>query len=353
MKCGAQRRLVVCGGRTGAWSAILSIFALLACNSPASPLRALEAQADPVSSHQIHVGQTIDEVIIALGKPDVIVDLESRVIYVYRGRKIIFANGRVTDPGSGETLNEPRELTQLANPVESFRDGFSRDSAPNSEFWSTDTALLKALASSISSPASSWVTPRIDFTASGLRISGVSGPNQFTGVQSNRCFNAPFTVKAAVAGQIAHGNAFELFLVTGDLQELINLDGNLDPSSGYRGLWENVRQDGSSRPGDRVFDAPATNTWYDIVVTIDSAGNASVTVSTAEGAQLVSRQIPGIGTGPFWVILAQREGQPFVVGPNEATWREVSITSETGAPARQPFGPVSGRQRQSEAPRDH
>ena len=48
---------------------------------------------------EVSLGQTVDEVIAILGKPDQIVDLGSRVIYSYRGRKIVFTSGKVTDVG--------------------------------------------------------------------------------------------------------------------------------------------------------------------------------------------------------------------------------------------------------------
>lgn len=50
---------------------------------------------------QIVPGQTPDQVISSLGDPDQIVDFGKRVVYVYGNRKIVFANGRVTDAGAG------------------------------------------------------------------------------------------------------------------------------------------------------------------------------------------------------------------------------------------------------------
>jgi WD40 repeat protein len=54
----------------------------------------------------VSLGQTVDEVIAILGKPDQIVDLGTRVVYVYKGRKIVFTNGKVTDPGVDRRVRE-------------------------------------------------------------------------------------------------------------------------------------------------------------------------------------------------------------------------------------------------------
>ena len=52
------------------------------------------AQAPPVS---IQLGQTIEQVVAALGQPEKIVDLGAKKIYVYKDLKVTFLNGKVTD----------------------------------------------------------------------------------------------------------------------------------------------------------------------------------------------------------------------------------------------------------------
>jgi hypothetical protein len=52
------------------------------------------AQAPPV---QIQLGQTIDQVVAALGQPEKIVDLGAKKIYVYKDLKVTFVNGKVSD----------------------------------------------------------------------------------------------------------------------------------------------------------------------------------------------------------------------------------------------------------------
>lgn len=53
-----------------------------------------QAQPEPQT---IHLGQTIDQVVSAIGKPDKIVDLGAKQIYVYKDLKVTFSNGKVSD----------------------------------------------------------------------------------------------------------------------------------------------------------------------------------------------------------------------------------------------------------------
>ncbi len=52
------------------------------------------APAQPVS---IQIGQTIDQVVAALGQPDKMVNLGAKQIYVYKDLKVTFVNGKVSD----------------------------------------------------------------------------------------------------------------------------------------------------------------------------------------------------------------------------------------------------------------
>jgi hypothetical protein len=53
-----------------------------------------EPQPEPQT---IRIGQTIDQVVSAIGKPEKIVDLGAKQIYVYKDLKVTFANGKVSD----------------------------------------------------------------------------------------------------------------------------------------------------------------------------------------------------------------------------------------------------------------
>jgi hypothetical protein len=53
-----------------------------------------EPQPEPQT---IRIGQTIDQVVSAIGKPEKIVDLGAKQIYVYKDIKVTFASGKVSD----------------------------------------------------------------------------------------------------------------------------------------------------------------------------------------------------------------------------------------------------------------
>ena len=67
--------------------------------APAQPEQPAAAQQAPEQAPptQIQLGQTIDQVVAALGQPEKIVDLGAKKIYVYKDLKITFTNGKVSD----------------------------------------------------------------------------------------------------------------------------------------------------------------------------------------------------------------------------------------------------------------
>ena len=65
-------------------------------NAGAQPTQ--DAPEEPQPEPQtIRIGQTIDQVVSAIGKPEKIVDLGAKQIYVYKDLKVTFASGKVSD----------------------------------------------------------------------------------------------------------------------------------------------------------------------------------------------------------------------------------------------------------------
>jgi hypothetical protein len=209
-----------------------------------------------------------------------------------------------------------------------IEDNFATDTVLNVSQWQTNTPLLAALAQAESS---GLVDPRLSFDAFGMKIAGVSGTYQLTGIQSAASFSPPFTARVTVKGTIAHGNAFSFYITNNDLSQGIRLEGNLNPGNGqYRGLWIAHGR----APGDDVYRQTSLNQWYTVVVSVDANGTGAATISDARGAVLASRSGLPVGTGPFFVVLGQREGAPFTVGPNEAIWASVTVqATAASAPA--------------------
>ncbi len=75
--------------------------------SQAPPAAPPEAQPEPPAAAQpapmqapptsIQLGQTIDQVVAALGQPEKLADLGSKKIYTYKDLKVTFLNGKVAD----------------------------------------------------------------------------------------------------------------------------------------------------------------------------------------------------------------------------------------------------------------
>jgi hypothetical protein len=69
--------------------------------APAAPAPADQPAAAPAAAPaqpvSIQLGQTIDQVVAALGQPDKTVNLGAKQIYVYKDLKVTFVNGKVTD----------------------------------------------------------------------------------------------------------------------------------------------------------------------------------------------------------------------------------------------------------------
>ncbi len=65
--------------------------------APADQQQPAAAPAAPAQPVNIQIGQTIDQVVAALGQPDKTVNLGAKQIYVYKDLKVTFMNGKVSD----------------------------------------------------------------------------------------------------------------------------------------------------------------------------------------------------------------------------------------------------------------
>jgi hypothetical protein len=197
------------------------------------------------------------------------------------------------------------------------KDDFSADKALDPRRWQASTPLLTTLAEA---QGSRYVAPLLTFDQSGMRMAGVNGTYEFTGVQSTYSLSPPFTIRVKVMGTISHGNTFALYLLGNDLRQSLAIEGNLNPQSGYQGL---------SIGSVKVLRDVGTNQWYTVVIAVDAKGSATVTFSDSRDTILATKAGLQVGLGPFFVVLGQREGAPFTVGPNEAVWSFAEVTSSS------------------------
>jgi hypothetical protein len=213
-------------------------------------------------------------------------------------------------------------------------DTFSEDSTLNTSLWSTNTSFLKSLANNTSFLiGSTYEQAALAFTSTGMNMTGVSANYQFTGVQSNLSFTPPFSVQATVEGVVDYGIAFELYVVNGDLTQYVSLSANLAPNSGYYGMNFNTGCLCDDGFGGTTLWNGNVGIWYAVTISFDSNGYSEVTLTDIDGNRLNYTVPFYVGTGPFYVVLAQRQGTPNYNGPDSATWGSISITRPSRPPS--------------------
>jgi hypothetical protein len=210
-----------------------------------------------------------------------------------------------------------------------YYDNFSAEKSFNAGFWNTGTPLLQGIARGF---ASTLVGLGVAHTSSGFVMSGVTGANEFVGIQSIASFSTPLTLETAVDGTEANGNAFVIYLVTKDLDEYLTMSANLNVGNGsYYGIWLGSTARGVSLGSDApqmLYQQPGKSIWYIARMAVDSRGLASVTLFNEDRMILASKRNVEVGRGPFYIILGQREGMPITAGPNEAVWSWLMVTSD-------------------------
>jgi hypothetical protein len=205
-------------------------------------------------------------------------------------------------------------------------DNFTADSGLNTNLWTDQSSLLVSLALA---PGAALLPPVLGFGPSGMQMSGINGTNEFAGLQSLATFAPPFTLNTTVEGVAAYGYPFQVFLVNSNLTQWFFIGGNVGSYNGvYYGIWANYTASGGpvGYRGEELYYQPDPDVWYSFRISLETNGNASV-VLTTNGVVLAAQGGLQVGTGPFYVILAQREGVPAVIGPNVAVWQSVNLTA--------------------------
>jgi len=242
-----------------------------------------------------------------------------------------------------------------------FQDNLFTDPGLNMALWTVQSSLVPLLASV---NGSAGTVPLMVFGPSGLQMSGANGPGRFTGIQSTASYMAPFTLTAAVSGQQDIGIPFELYLVSGDLRQWLSLAGHLggrghagpvvgigggghgifggmrlplgSAPSPEHGVWVNYTGTGIiSALGTKVFEFPEPRVMYTIQMTVGADGLASVVLVDSAGLRRGALAGLSVGTGPFYVVLANRDG------PAYANWQSVQLIPATPVVAAPSAAPVA------------
>jgi len=145
----------------------------------------------------------------------------------------------------------------------------------NFTMWTGNSQLLSSLASEFSS---AFVPSQLNFSSSGLQMTGPTQDFQLAGLQSLSTFTAPCTVVANVTATQGTGDPFQIFLVSADLTQYLTVTGNVKPI--YLGIWVNAPNIGAlgTSLGEEFSPSisPAFSTPYQIIISVAAQGAATV-----------------------------------------------------------------------------
>ena len=215
---------------------------------------------------------------------------------------------------------------QAATGCTPFTDNFGQDTAlsPN---WQTNTPFLASIAAGVAAP---YTPPRLQFSTSGMDMQGAGARNLFTGIQSVTSCEAPFSFETNVEGLTSNGNTFVVYLVSADASEGFSIEGNLNPkNTPFYGVFARNALGASNHHGQDIDPDPAVNSVYDVKMSVDANGSGVVTLSGAGVPNGVTVPVGSVGSGPFYVVLGQREGGPKTVGTNDALWSNAVLSAGT------------------------
>ncbi|MGO8699961.1 MAG: hypothetical protein ACLQVY_19900 [Limisphaerales bacterium] len=196
-------------------------------------------------------------------------------------------------------------------------DSFEADSNLDTSIWTNQSGLLTLLAAESSVPNSVFVAPVLTFGGSGMKMAGVNGTYQFTGIQSLSPIAPPFTLTTTVTATGGDGTEFEVYLVSSDLSQVLGVAGSV-ASNGI------VADYGQPLHGAVLEENLNNRLPYTIRMALDTNGAASVLLSDTNALILAAKGGLPIGIGPFYIVLAQRNASQS--GSESAVWQDVDVT---------------------------
>ena len=215
-----------------------------------------------------------------------------------------------------------------------FYDNFAGDTSLGSDCWSTSGPAISQVGQALDPFEAAYSAPALNFINGMEMSSGGQTGTYFSGVQSTYAYSAPFDFETTVNGTLSADSAFSVYLVGGDDAGALGVEGNLDPANGANyGIWDNQEDipAGNGFAGSEdLIAAPSEGAPYDISISVNASGVASVVVNGVSSATHAD-----IGTGPYYVFLGQRDlsGSPEATPANEATWTSASLTTGVSSPS--------------------
>jgi hypothetical protein len=245
-----------------------------------------------------------------------------------------------------------------ANPsTAAFSDNFTRDTGLNTALWQVNgTVGLNFAPVNCPAPCTN-ITLQPSFPGTGMEIAQADADFVVGTIQSIASFAPPFTLNATVTGVVSHGHTFILGITSQNATSGVQITGNLDPkdcsnetdcgnpatcgvpanssigaNQCFYGIYSRVGQSGGNwHKTGAMNESPAVGVAYSLQISVDASGSAYYTVSA--GGQVLGGNTSSVGTGPFYIIIAQSEGKPVPgPGPNEAIWTSVSMTTSATVP---------------------
>ena len=231
-----------------------------------------------------------------------------------------------------------------------LQDDFAQDTGLNASLWQVNGPAGIAF-STATCPSCALVSLGPSFSPDGMEIDQINGSYEAGTIQSIQSFAPPITVTAVVRGTVSNGHPFVFGIASANSSAGVEITGNLDPrdcsnegncadsavcgnsanpgippNQCYYGIYARAGATGGSWAKSPDLNAsPSVGVDYTLQIAVNSAGEAQYTVS--QGGQVLGSSTAPVGTGPFYVMLAQSEGAPVPgSGPNQAFWVSSSVT---------------------------
>ncbi|MGP8159119.1 MAG: hypothetical protein ACLPWO_05905, partial [Thermoplasmata archaeon] len=250
----------------------------------------------------------------------------------------------------------PARAASPAPLATALSDDFTHDTSLNGNLWAINGPVASNF-SGANCPGCSNVSLTPSFSSAGMEIADANGGSEVGAIQSVQNFTPPLTVTALVKGLVSDGHPFVFGISSQDASSGVQVTGNLNPNDCsaenncgnpstcgtpanssipanqcYYGIYARAGSSGGDWKKTPALDlTPAVQVVYALTIAVDSSGNAQFNVSAS--GQVLGQATAQVGTGPFYIILAQSEGAPVPgPGPNSAVWMSVALTPSATIP---------------------
>jgi len=240
--------------------------------------------------------------------------------------------------------------TSPAPLASALSDDFTHDTSLNANLWAINAPVASNF-SNDNCPGCSVIPLTPGFSSAGMEIADANGSSEIGAIQSVQNFTPPLTATALVKGLVSDGHPFVFGISSQDASSGVQVTGNLNPNDCsaenncgnpstcgtpanssiqpnqcYYGIYARAGSSGGNWHKTPALDlTPAAQVVYTLTIAVDGSGSAQFNVSA--GGQVLGQATAQVGTGPFYIIMAQSEGAPVPgPGPNSAVWMSASLT---------------------------